>query len=393
MGVLEDIQLALNTVVDGFVTLPDGVIDIPLGFGFTTPSNVPRRIFLRTMNGTKFRTVDANGNILRVPQTKPLFDFSYPDYSEVEVLPGIDVDGPVSDDWDPNLEGTSAVYRWELARRLNTRMRVRGGVITGSYGTAIRKAGGGRLDVEDMYMEAWVNPVAFFESHGGTAPGERRFTLRDSHLAAPTRSKYSSIGAYVHPHIQTSISRVLFQGWNRYALYMNGSMDGTGYHDMNDVVADGCALVQSNGSALMSLQRCLETGTVNNGGSQFRGPVQANNCVWETSNGMIGFLSNTAVKREFVNNVINTGGTWLACGNNVLGEIEVVGSTFDLSRNGSNYKTVPLSKVQNKFVSCKFQGTSTDNFVVNIEGGSLRLVDTVLPPNSRALAPGVIVTG
>ena len=114
----------------------------------------------------------------------------------------------------------------------------------------------------------------------------------------------------------------------------------------------------------------------------------ATDCTWEGVG--CGFLRDADYEVLFVRNTMRTPGIWTATSAGTRPHITAVDCTFDQSAGGSKLKTTPQSTPVIDLVRCEWTGPQTQGFAVNIEGGLLRLTDSVIPANSRALLPGVI---
>lgn len=375
MTTLQEIQTLIdNTPTNGTCVFPGGVINC-------TDFNGP--VITRSIR------ILGNNTVFNVPNGIPTRSFidanNMPNGSYLEIN-DLTINGPDTTSWASNTEsGANAAISYQYYRTWDSVAIFDSITTTGGYSYGIGRSGGGRYQITNSDLGGWTGGVSFFEGHGGWGD----LILRDTILRAPTNSKYSSIGIYIHPHLHLTAERVKGYDWNRWAVYLNGSPQSAGHHDLIEVEAHSCALVQTGSGSDTTLVRCLETGIPSSGGTYFKGDVICVDCTWEGSQA-IGYLSSFAAKRLFVRNKISTPGTWTATSSNVIGSIDVIDSEFDLSKNGSRFKTTPSSNPSCRFISNRFIGANTSGFAVNVEGGSLELVNTTLPTNSRALTPGVI---
>jgi hypothetical protein len=355
---------------------PGGVIDLP---------EHTRLIIPRSMR------IDGNNTTLRVagvavPANSLLDADALPNGSRLEIR-DLTIIGPDTTSWDPNTESIKGAISYQLYKTWLSTLIVRNVTISGGYGSGVLRAGGGQFEVKNCTLGAWVDGVAFFESHGGYGT----LVLSDTELRAPANSKYSSIGVYIHPHLHLSAERVTGSNWNRFLIYLNGSMQSAGNHDLIEVAATNCALIQTGSSSVTTLMRCTETGTVRNGGSYFKGPVTSVGSRW-ASNGIIGFMNNNAVDRRFVGDIIQTTSLWLAAGNQTSGTVSALGCSFALAGRAAAIKLVSTSTVTATLTGCQFPITTSTSAPLAAEGGTIALVATPMPPNSRAVAPGRLLS-
>ena len=365
---------ALLDTADDVCIFPGGIVDLPEHTRLVVPRGM---------------RIDGNGTTLRVKgtqvPTQHLIDASGLGDREVLELHDLNIEGPDTTDWDPMTECNRAAICWSLYRTWNASMVVRNVTVSGGYGTGVLRSGGGQLVISDCDLGGWVDGLAFFESHGGHGS----LQLHDTVLRAPENSKYSSIGAYVHPHLALDAARVTAVGWNRYAIYLNGTPASRGTHDLVEVTAIDCSLVQTGSDSFTRLVRCREWGTPTNGGSYLKGPVLSQGTRWEGA-GMIGVLSRHDVERRFVDDVIVPAGTWMALGDHSAGSIAVERAAVRLDGRSSLLKLVPTSTARVRIDSSSIQSRST-SFPINVEGGSVELVRTTRPRNCRRTGNGRLV--
>lgn len=354
-------------------TFPGGVVNLPAG---------TRLVVRRPV------TILGNGTILRVAgsavPTAHLIDADgLADGSRFEVR-DLRIEGPSTDGWDQRTESNAAAISWQRYRTWNSTMVVRNVTVTGGYGSGVGRSGGGRFEVVDCDLGGWVDGAAFFESHGGRGS----MLLQSTTLRAPRNSKYSSIGLYLHPHLDLVAEDVTGTDWNRWVVYVNGSPTATGRHRLTRVTASNCALLQSGSTSTTVLQRCVEQGTARNGGTYLKGAVTAEGCTW-AGTGTIGVLGGQQVQRTFVNNTIRPAATWLALGDKSTGTVTVQGGQADLRGRAALLKLTPGSTARVSIDRTVITST-TSSLPINVEGGRVRVTGTRIPARSRALRPGVL---
>jgi hypothetical protein len=377
MATLQELQnLINNTPLNGLCIFPGGVVDCPDFTGLTI---------------TKSIRIMGNNTIFNLPITGyPTRSFitadTLPNGSYLEIR-DITINGPDTTGWLSTYDGTThSGISYQLYKTWDSIAIFDNIKITGGYSYGISRSGGGKFRITNSDLSGWTGGIAFFEGHGGWGD----LLLRDTNLRAPLNSKYSSIGIYIHPHLHLTAERVKGYDWNRWVIYLNGSPQSYGHHDLIEVEAISCSLIQTGSGSDTTLVRCKESGEPTAGGSYFKGDVVCIDCVWEGSQG-IGYLRDFDAKRLFVRNKMSNNSFWSATSAGVIGTIEAVECEFDLSKNGSRFKTTSLSNPVCRFISCNFTGANTSGFAVNMEGGSLELTKTTLPSNCRALSPGVII--
>lgn len=364
------IQALLDaTPVDSVCHLPSGVIDLPEHTGHTVPRPM-------TILGHD-TTIRVAG--VAVPQAR-LFNIPLAG-GRVEVR-DLTIEGPDCSSWDSHTESNQAMIHWSLGKSWDGELIVDNVHGSGGYGATITRSGGGRLDITNSTLSGWTDGVAFFESHGGHGT----MLMRDVLLPAPVNSKYSSIGAYVHPHIDVLWDNVWGCSWNRYLCYLNGSMAGGSRHELVGVTATNCPLIQSATASMTTLIRCHEHGTPAQMGSTLMGDVLSVGSTW--AGRLIGLSTAPAVRR-FIGDTINVDtGYFLAAGNNTSGTVELVDCHATLGATGSIIKHVPTSTVATTLTSCTVEGDT--RWVVNIEGGTVKFVDMAQPDPIRVVEPGTI---
>ena len=367
------LQLLLDSATDVCV-FPGGVIDLPEG---------------TTLRISKSMRIEGNGTTLRVAGSKPptthlLNADSLRDGSQLEIK-NLRIEGPSTKNWDPATENIMGGISWQLYRTWNSSLVVRNVTITGGYGSGIIRSGGGRFEVTDCDLSGWVDGIAFFESHGGSGALELRNTI----LRAPANSKYSSIGLYIHPHLNLNADTITGLDWNRYVIYVNGTPASTGRHDLKAVSAINCALIQTGSSSQTTLMRCSESGLPKNGGSFLKGPVTSIESTWEGA-GMIAVLEGVAVERSFINDAIRPKNIWMALGSKTAGTVTLTGAQVDLAGKAALLKLTSASTTAVTITSSQIRSTSS-SFPINAEGGSVQLVGTAAPRNCRAVLPGRLI--
>jgi len=367
------LQLLLDSATDVCV-FPGGVVELPEGTSLLIKKSM---------------RIEGNWTTLKVagstpPKTHLLNADSLCDGSQLEIK-NLRIEGPSTANWDPATENIMAGISWQLYRTWNSKLVVRNVTITGGYGTGVIRAGGGAFEVTDCDLGGWVDGIAFFESHGGSGA----LDLRNTILRAPANSKYSSIGLYIHPHLNLNAESVTGLDWNRYVIYLNGTPLSTGRHDLKNVSAVNCALIQTGSTSQTTLMRCSESGQPKNGGSFLKGPVTSIDSTWEGA-GMIAVLEGVAVERRFINDTIRPTGTWMALGTKTAGTVEITGSQVDLTGTAALIKLTSASTTEVTITSSRITSTSS-SFPINVEGGTVRLVGTASVPNSRAVRPGRLI--
>ena len=243
----------------------------------------------------------------------------------------------------------------------------------GGYGYGVHRGGGGSLTITGSYLSGWVGAVACFEGHGGHGT----FVASDCLFPAPQRSKYSSIGAYVHPHLDTRWERVALCGWSRYALYLNGSRSGEGsHHSLIDVTATDCSLIQGAKGSTVHLVRCVEQGTPHNGGSYMMGTVISHGSTWRLAG--MGGTQNDDIDFTFCDDHIATPMWWLGPGRNTTGSIRIIGCRVELSAQTRVVGAADSSPLDVTVVASEFVGATTRQ-AFNVPAGTVRFVDCEAP--------------
>jgi hypothetical protein len=364
----------LQALLDGagdVCVLPGGVVDLPA----QTRLVVPRGM-----------RIDGNGTTLRVaggevPRHHLIDASRLPDGSVLEVH-DLRIEGPDTTGWDPATDVPVGAIAWVWYRTWASRMVVRDVTVTGGYGTGVLRSGGGSLEVERCDLSGWVDAIACFEDHGGSGS----LTVRDSVLRAPAHSKYSSIGIYVHPHLEVDLQRVTGTGWNRYLCYLNGSMASRGVHRLDRVHAVDCSLIQTGAGSTTVLTGCSESGDPANGGSCLRGPVLSSGSRWEGA-GTLGLVPGDRSTRRFLGDVVRPGRSWLSCSPGTTGTFELVDCSIELTGQGSLCYVVSASTVDATLTSCRIDAPPSHR-AMSVLGGVVRLVDTPRPATVRVQAPG-----
>lgn len=376
------IQALLDATPAGQVcTLPGGTIDVLEN----TPIIVRRAVTIDG-NGTTIRVVNTAGERSTVMPTVPLFNFAaVPDGSDVTVR-DLTIVGPDCTAWPTSWAPSTAALDWTQARTWNSSFTIDGVTVTGGYCYAVQRAGGGRFRIFNSSLTGFVGAFSFFESHGGWGD----LTVRDTILAAQPNQKHTSIGAYIHPHLNVTWERVAASGWRRYACYLNGTPQSAGHHTFVEVTATDCALIQTGSSSETTLIRCVEQGTPANGGSFFKGPVVSIGSTW-AAKGLIGLMGNNAVTRRFVQDTIRPNNTWLAAGNGSSGRVLLYGCTVELDSRDCLLSSNPTSTVEVEVVSTTVTVAGPPvGYSINVTGGSIRFIDSDVFPNVRVVPPGVL---
>lgn len=335
------------------------------------------------------RSMTVLGGTIVVPggdvPTRPLLDLSgLLNGARVE-LRDTTITGPDTTGWDPNLDVPHGAINWVKRRTWDSTLILDGVTITGGYGGAVIRDGGGRVDITNSHLEGWVYGLAFFEGHGGHGA----LTMHDTTLEAPAGgSKVSSVGTYIHPHLDARFDSVDAERWNRFAVYFQGNPQGRGNHDLTDVSTVDCALIQTGTGCFTTLTRCSETGDPGNGGSIFEGDVLSVGSVWGSSK-PIGLLKNMDVTRRFVGDVFCGPSYWVSCGADTKGRVEFIDCTLNLGSRSSAVQITNRSTVAARLVSCDVSGST--RWVVNVEGGSVEFVDMPVPSPVRVVPPGVML--
>lgn len=376
MTTLQDIQTLIdNTPANGTCMLPGGTFTFqnPFSFNITKPITI-------LGNNTVFTSTDVN----LVP-TKPFFNLdSLLDGTSVQIS-DLTINGPITDGLDSYTESIMGAIQWSRAKTWNSKLVLNNITTTGAYGYGVQRAGGGAFEVKNCSLSGWVGGIAFFESHGGWGD----MILRDTTLNAPLNSKYSSIGMYIHPHLHLNAERVSGSNWNRYVIYLNGTPQSAGHHDLIEVTATNCGLVQTGSSSVTTLIRCIEQGIPKNGGSYFKGPVLSVGSTW-AGKGMIGFLNNNDCVRTFVGDIITPQGRFAAFGNGTIGKMELINCDVELNGTSSLVSISNTSTAAIELNSVLITGNTTKLPLV-IEGGTLKVINGQLPANSRIVLPGVLI--
>lgn len=378
MTTLAEVQTLIdNTPINGVCNLPGGVVECP--------------DFVSGLNITKSITISGNNTVFNLPVTGiPTRSFikadTLPNGSYFEVK-DLTINGPDTTGWASTFDlQTISAVSYQLYRTWDSKMICKNLTITGGFSYAISRAGGGKFEVKDCDLGGWVGALSFFESHGGWGD----MILRDTVMRSIPNQKYSSIGMYIHPHLHLNAERVTAYGWKRYAIYLNGTPQSAGHHDLIEVEAHDCSLIQTGSSSITTLVRCLETGTISNGGSYFKGPVLSVESTWETTNGMIGFLNNNDVKRTFVKDKIRPTARFAAFGNGTIGKLELIACDVQLNGTSSLASIASTSTANIELNTVSITGNTTRNPLI-IEGGTLKVINGQLPANCKITLPGVLV--
>lgn len=371
-----DLQAILDATPDGGVaTFPGGTVVVD----DHTRLVVPRSM---TIDGAG-TTISVSGTAM--PQASLIDADGLVDGSVLEVRDLV-IEGPDTDGWDTNVHNNFGAISWQRSGTWNSTMRIVDVDVTGGYGTGVLRAGGGRFEVTGSTLSGWVHAAAFFESHGGSGS----MWLSNTDLVAPSVSKYSSVGLYIHPHLVLEAEFVDTSGWGRYGFYFNGTPPSGGTHVLEDVTAHDNALIQTGSGAETILRRCSETGTAANGGSYIKGALLAEECTW-AGTGMLGFLGGVDVERRFVSNTITrTGGTWAAFGNATMGTVSIEDTVFNLSGNANGLKLTNTSTAEVSVASVTINDSST-GVAFRAEGGVIRFIGMAIPASASASAPGVLI--
>jgi hypothetical protein len=81
---------------------------------------------------------------------------------------------------------------------------------------------------------------------------------------------------------------------------------------------------------------------------------------------------------------------WMAGGNGTAGTIDLTGCTFNMSGSATGIKLNATSIITATLRSCTVTGTTT-GYTLNLEGGTVRLVDTPTPARVRVVPPGALI--
>lgn len=95
--------------------------------------------------------------------------------------------------------------------------------ITGKFGTCVSRSGGGVFRIRDSDMNGYTNPVSFFESQNTSGEAENATLFVHNCVLTGVDGWSSSVGIYVHPHVNFAITGTVFRRFNRYAVYQNGN--------------------------------------------------------------------------------------------------------------------------------------------------------------------------
>lgn len=196
-----ELQADINNVPAG------GTWTIPNGNHVITGLKIPKGIQVRNPYGVP---LDARG----MNTISNAISITAPDGDDVDI-DGMILLGPEagSSPVNDNLLGID----WSIYRHQNSRLTLNNVKITGLFGSAVQKAGGGQLHIHNCELNGWEAPWKFFGSHG--EPGKAFIT--DSKLSA-TGGKYTSIGGYIHSHLSVLSARNTYRNLNRYGIYSNG---------------------------------------------------------------------------------------------------------------------------------------------------------------------------
>ncbi len=350
--------------------IPAGDHAVPEGVGLV----VPHGVAAVDATGATIRVVGADGQRSTAPPTVPLFDCGQRPNGSTFAFRGGHLVGPDTSGWDDHTDVPHGAIQWSYYKTWDSVMTVEGVTVEGGYAYGVMRSGGGDLTITDSYLSGWVGAVACFEGHGGHGT----FTASDCLFPAPGRSKYSSIGAYVHPHIATTWERVALCGWSRYALYLNGSPSGAGsHHSLINVTATDCSLIQGAKGSTVHLVRCVEQGAPSNGGSYMMGTVISCGSQWRHRIGMID-TQNDDIDFTFCGDTIATGQWWLGPGRNTTGSIRIIGCHVDLTAQTRVVGAAESSPLDVTVMATEFVGSTTRQ-AFNVPAGVVRFVGCEAP--------------
>ena len=368
---MTDLQALLDATPDGETcVIPAGDHAVPEG----TCLHVPYGVAAIDATGATIRVVGADGQRSTVRPTVPLFDCGQRPNGSTFTFRGGHLIGPDTYGWDVLDDVGVSAIQWSFYKTWDSVMTVDGVTVEGGYAYAVMRSGGGDLTITGSHLSGWVGAVACFEGHGGHGT----FTASDCLFPAPQQSKYSSIGAYVHPHLDTIWTNVHLCGWNRYALYLNGSPSGVGsHHSLIDVTATDCSLIQGAKGSTVHLVRCVEQGTPHNGGSYMMGTVISHGSQWRHRIGMIG-TQNDDIDFTFCGDTIATGQWWLGPGRNTTGSIRIIGCHVELSAQTRVVGAADSSPLDVTVMATEFVGSTTRQ-AFNVPAGAVRFIDCEAP--------------
>lgn len=106
---------------------------------------------------------------------------------------------------------------------------------------------------------------------------------------------------------------------------------------------------------------------------------------------MIAVLEGVAAERSFINDTIRPKSTWMALGSKTAGTVTLTGAQVDLAGKAALLKLTSASTTAVTITSSQIRSTSS-SFPINAEGGSVQLVGTAVPRNSRAVLPGRLIS-
>ncbi len=369
------IQTIINdTPVNGICVLPGGIIDVPAGTSFT----IPRSMIIEGNN----TTINVGGNTVPINH---LFNADgLPNGSRLTVR-NLTINGPDTTGW-PNTASTDiAAIGWRLYKTWDSTFTIENVTTTGGYGYGVHRSGGGRFEIINSHLSAFVGGFAFFEGHGGHGS----LLVQDSVIEAPQESKYSSVGCYIHPHLHVTMERTEFINWNRYGVYLNGNPQSSGHHDFIEVVATDCSLIQTGSSSVTTLVRCIERGTPTNGGSFCKGPLLSVGSQW-LSSGLIGTLNGIDCERKFVNDYIAPKNLWSAYGGQTVGKLTLIGCTIDLNNKATFLSISGGSTLAVEIIQTVTNENGTARALI-VQGGSVKYIDSNIPVLKTVTAPGTLL--
>lgn len=375
---MTDVQALLDaTPAGGTVRLPVGELRVPQGTRWVVPRPM-------TVEGHGCTVVVEGQTVANLFDAAPLT-------GGVLAFRGLTVTAPAA-------VGTTvdSVISWQRSKTPGGRLIVEDSTILGAWNAAVTRSGGGAVEIRRCTLEGWSAPIKCFESHQHGSG--HTLTVEDSTLMVASSSSASdSIGAYVHPHIETCLRRVTGKGFGRWVVYANGSMPGASRWTLDEVTADNCSLVQApGGQAELLMRGCREIGTQRNGGSLIRGRVISVGSEWAGQNGHSlppGIHDLTYIGDTFT----RSAGYALVAGRGVGGSIRVVDSAVCLSGTGRFLLTtadadpdLDVSAIRSTIGAAS--GHTKLAQVTVLRQGELHLIGTTLPAPADAIAPGRVVT-
>lgn len=286
--------------------------------------------------------------------------------------------------------GVGAAIGWVLAKTPNTQLIVDGAKITGCWNAAVMRSGGGLVEIKRSSLEGWSAPIKVFESHK-FGSGHRCIIIDCSLKPDSGGGTPDSIGMYIHPHISTTITNVIGEGFGRWVVYANGTMDGAGRWDLFNVQALNCSLIQSaDGAGLTTLIRCRESGPQRNGGTQINGSVLSVESTWNGVNGL-NLTPSTGRLTMIRDTFKRSAGFVIVAGRSVMANISLQKCNIELGPTDGRVALVSNtanSSVRLELIECEFNIAPTHtklSELVKVCQGMLHTVGKV--PGVNVVAP------